>query len=73
MLAPILFVIVHVFSIRNVRRICEHFTFLGASLDTYGYVTHHETFLFVAAGKIAFTVGAVAVYLFHVEERMNHV
>lgn len=49
---------------RVVRKFCEH----GASIDLFGSVFHTEAFVIVIAGKIAFVVGCIAVYLVHFEE-----
>lgn len=54
--------------IREARKGCEHFCFIGASIDLLCYVVHYEAFIAVAVGKAAFAIGALGVYLLHAEE-----
>lgn len=50
------------------RRTCEHFAFMGAGIDFWGFLNHQEAAFIVGAGKAAFVVGSIGVYLLHAEE-----
>lgn len=73
--SPSMFTLWEYAAIRIVRKTCEHFCFGGAAVDLAGFLTHNEATMIVAAGKIAFVVGSLGVYLMHAEEarRARHV
>lgn len=58
--------------VRLARKGCEHFCFLGALADFGGSLLHIEWAVFLIAGKLAFVVGALGVYLLHIEETGAH-
>jgi hypothetical protein len=58
--------------VREARKSCEHFCFIGATVDAVCYLVHYEAFIAVAIGKLAFAAGAIGVYLLHAEERYEH-
>jgi hypothetical protein len=58
--------------LRPARQGAEHLCFIGACVDAAGFLIHSEAFVIVLAGKLAFCVGALGVYLLHAEERVFH-
>lgn len=59
------------------RKSCEHFMFVGAMGDMMDFVFHYEAWALLLAGKVAFVVGGLGVYLMHYEEvipeSMSHI
>lgn len=58
--------------VRTLRKPCEHFCFLGATVDAVFALVHVEFFLVAIIGKLAFAVGAFGVYMLHTEEHLEH-
>lgn len=54
--------------VTTARKSCEHFMTIGAGADLFDYVLHIEWWSLILAGKLAFVVGAIGVYLMHYEE-----
>jgi hypothetical protein len=57
--------------IKTLRKSCEHSCFCGALIDFLGYLAHTEMVYIVLAGKLAFVLGALGVYLIHSEETLQ--
>jgi hypothetical protein len=55
----------------TLRKSCEHTCFFGALIDLLGSMSHLEWTFVVLAGKLAFVLGALAVYLMHFEEQLG--
>lgn len=54
--------------ITTLRKGCEHMMMAGASADMFDFVLHYEAWALILAGKVAFVVGGIGVYLMHYEE-----
>lgn len=59
------------YHVKTLRRSCEHFCFLGATVDVFAAAIHFEVFAVILIGKAAFAIGAVGVYLMHYEEAIK--
>lgn len=57
--------------IRTLRKSCEHFCFLGATVDAVFALVHVKLFMISIIGKLAFAVGAFGVYMLHTEEHLE--
>lgn len=54
--------------IHTARKSCERMCLVGASIDAFGSMVHLELWFFIMAGKLACVIGALGVYLAHMEE-----